>query len=963
MQFVRNSLFEFIKNSLILQDPSEALGASFLRNKLAQTIAYVFILSYQSIWASFFNDFLELLGSESSPVNNNHAVDLYLRTLLVIHEEIGDNLIMREPAITKRNNAIKDAIRERDVSQLADSWKTILRHYTSSNESSVQRDIIDGALKVIGGWISWIDITLVVNQEYLSLIFNCLQKENHILTACDTLLEIIAKKMKPVDKMELIRLLGLKDVLAQLLSSDNEEQDERVAKLLNIVGLELIHILDGSTSIASNSVLQQGQAAQAEEMFNGFIPTIIHCLSSENVDTSCQVVPALSDYLSFVRKESKQEKAKVDKTQMEKNAARQVIDFPPDSNFISPQRRAILDSLLPKLILKMKYDEDTPWSGGDDETEREFLEIRNKFKLLQDQIASIEMDLYIDGIVSVVANSFNPASVTSWRDVELGLFELTALSDSLKNGAIAFVKKGETRASRTMSELFFKMIESNVVAMNHPSVQLHYIELVNRHCTLFNSSNQSAMHKVLETFVSPLCVHNSNRTVQTRSWYLLFRFIKSVRTLVGDIAENVFTSIRSLLEIKAEAPQKQDAEEISADAAAQSGSFESQLYLFELCGLLFSSSTSTNKMKLIESLLQPIFADVEQSLQSSNNPLTTVQVHHDLMAIGTFARGYGDYGNSDNSENSIKPLDPPIFQQFKMATQVVIAALEQMGKTEVVRDAARFAFSRLIPVLGLEILPEITRLISCLLDQCKTSELIDFLSFLGQLVHRFRKEAGIFSMFESLISPLFTRILQALNEDGGVAASGSTDAIISKRNMRRAYLQFIFNILNNGMGALLFFNSDVYEGVLQSILSFASDIEFGDDQSTKQAVLNLNKMLQVWGSGQVKEGGYCSGQLVPGFDQFILEHMSHLSFEIPAKQTFVVKNAQMRLLLGDLASLQYSIYDICRENYLRYLVEQYFPRVGLPTEYCTEYAKQLSSGDIKAFKTFFLQFITSITNK
>lgn len=940
-----------MKTSFKIQAPSDNLGASFLRNKLAQTIAFVFILSYESIWPTFISDFQELLASSESPIGNSAAVDMYLRVLQVIHEEIGDNLIMREQAITKRNNTIKDLIRERDVAMLADSWMKILQFYSSVQE------IMEGALKVIGGWISWIDITLIVNPAYLSLIFNCLQTETLRLTACDTLVEIISKKMKPADKMELIGLLDLKNVIAQISSSSDEDFDERVAKLSNVVALELVHIIDGTTSLSSNVPLQAGQAAQAEQILTDFIPTLSYFLSNEYDDTSSQVFPSLQEYLSFVRKESRQAKAKVDISQLQKNAARQVINFPSDSTFVSAERRAVLNSLLPKIILKMKYDDDATWSSDDDDSDEEFLEIRARLKLLQDLIASIDMDLYIDGIVSVVASSFDPSSVSSWRDVELGLYELSAFSESLKNGAIAVVKGVETRASRTLHDLFFKMIESNVVQMDNPSIQLHYMELVNRHCAFFNSSNAAALAKALDCFVSPLGVHNPNRRVQVRSWYLFFRFLKSVRNLVGDIAENVFNSLRSLLEIKAVIPAQEDSSEISADAAAEAGSFDSQLYLFELCGLLFASSD--NKVSLVQGLLQPIFSDVEQCLQSpSTEPLVSLQLHHGLMAIGTFARGYNDTGfgaASNSDELNAKPMDPQVFQVFKTATQVVITALERMGKFEVIRDAARFSIARLIPVLGMEILPEVTQLIRCFLEECKIEELMDFMGFLGHLVHKFRKEVGVYNMFDSLMTPFFGRISQALNEGDAVAAGGSTDAVILKKTLRRAYLQFIFNVLNNGMGALFFSknNGGIYESVLQSILMYAIEIE-SDEQSAKLAVLTLNKMLQVWGEGQVKAENFGSGETVPGFEQFTYEHMSRICWEIPAKPSFNAKDAQQRLLLGDIATLQHSIYEVRKDMYLRYLSESYFPSIGLPAEYCNEYLKQLSTADVRAFKKFFV---------
>lgn len=997
---------------------------------------------------------------------------MYLRVLDSIHAEIGDNLIVREQEITKRNNLLKDLIRERDVSKLTQSWHGILEVYSlpslntsESSNNKITLDIIETCLKVIGGWVSWIDITLIVNPSYLSTIFSFFQTPSHKLTTCDTLLEIISKKMKPGDKLELLQLLELQNVISQL-SSNDLEFEERVAKLSNVIALELIHILDGSTASAAR-VPQTPEISQGAEVYLiNFMPIIIRFLSNEYDDTSSQVFPCISEYLGFVRFESKQEKAKIDTSKMQKNKDNgHIHDFPPDSTFISPTRREILSLLLSNVIIKMKYDSSVDWTGGDDESESEFLDIRGRLKILQDQIASIDIDLYIDGIVSVVTNSFNPSTVTSWQDVELGLFELSAFSESLKNGAVAVIKGVETRASRTLFELFFKMIESNVVSMNHPSIQLHYMELVNRHSMFFSSETSDSLSKVLECFVSPLGVHSPNKRVQVRAWYLFFRFVKSIRGMIGvGVAETVFSSLEPVLRIKAELPSKEDDDsEISGTEASGAGAFDSQLYLFELCGILISNHRSTNtltttnnininngvssnkfnnnknndisnnssnkqsvminfndpndnnnnnnnnndtskntfiddkkQLYLMRQLLQPIYRDVEAILkQGLDDPLSALQVHHNLMAIGTFARGFNDVGtgaaansdtiiggnnslvginngNNNNNNNDAgvtvngenDKIDETVSGEFKIATRVVITSLEEMGKAEVIRDAARFSISRLIPVLGSSILPEVTRLISCLLELSKLDEIVDFLGFLGQLVHNFRKEYGVYEMFDTLMIPLFSRISAALKETETEASGGSTDAIILMKDVRKGYLSFLFNILNNGMGALLFSktNSSIYEPVLQSLLNYSTDVE-RDAASSKIAILILNKMLITWGNGVVSPGNYGEQQPVPGFQEFTMQHISRITWEIPTRPNFNPKDAQMRSILGDLATVQQTICQIYREIYLEYLSKQYFPSVELPLEYRTEYLQKIQTCNAKEFKVFYNYLIRSLTNK
>lgn len=1015
----RQSLFKYVQD--VASSPSSSFGEPFLRNKLSQSLSYLFILTYESIWPTFFHDLLSL---QSSDFSNTKVVDLYLRVLNSIHAEIGDNLIARSQDLTKRNNVLKDLIRERDVANLAQSWRRILEIYSSSSSDKIVNEIIESCLKAIGGWVSWIDITLIVDSEYLRLIFSFLQNDSHKLTTCDTLLEIVSKKMKPDDKFELIQLLSLKDILSNL-TSDDIDFEERVAKLSNVVALELVHILDGTTASTSRVPVSPQVVSKADAYLVEFIPIIIHFLSNEYDDTSSQVYPSISEYLGFVRAESRQAKAEFDTSNLQKHKdTGAFLDFPPDSNFISSTRRDILQLILSKIIMKMRYDNDSDWADGEDESESEFLDVRGKLRILQDQIASIDMDLYIDGIINVVTRSFDPSTVFAWQDAELGLFELSAFSESLKNGAISVVKGIETRASRTLHDLFFKMISGNVVSMNHPSIQLHYMELVTRHSMFFSSTTQDALAKVLECFVSPLGIHSSTRRVQIRAWYLLYRFVKSVRgVLNANIAETLFNSVQPLLQIKAELPPQDGDSEISGSQAAGAGSFDSQLYLFELCGLLlsnnkpspslnetnrnntksniqnnsnavnfndFNDNTQTNKNTLIDpkkqlvlmrTLLQPIYTDVERQL-SANNPtdvLIPIQVHHDLRALGTFARGYSEVGtgaasNSDGllSASEGSSMDTEVAEEFRVATRVVITSLERMGNAEVIRDAARFAISRLIPVLGSSILPEVTRLISCLLEQSKSNELSDFLGFLGQLVHNFRKESGVFTMFNTLMTPLFTGITAALKQVDEEASSGSTDAIIQSRELRKAYLSFLYNLLNNGMGAVLFSetNKAIYEPVLQSLLLYVSDA-VQDPASAKVAVLSLNKMIQIWGTGVVIPGGGDSGfesnynalATVPGFTEFTMQHVSRLTWEVPTNSQFNARNAQMRSVLADLGIVQQAIFTVHGADYLQFLSQQYLPSIGLPQQYVEQYLTNLQSLDTKKFKSFYVQFIAALTNK
>src|SRR5947199_7057075 len=109
-------------------------------------------------------------------------------------------------------------------------------------------------LKVIGRWVSWIDISLVVNESLLTVLFQLAGRIGAVTgeggvdkvrdVAIDTFTEIVSKKMKPTDKIEMITFLNLENVVAQLIaspplhdlrstSSYDTDLAEAVAKLIN----------------------------------------------------------------------------------------------------------------------------------------------------------------------------------------------------------------------------------------------------------------------------------------------------------------------------------------------------------------------------------------------------------------------------------------------------------------------------------------------------------------------------------------------------------------------------------------------------------------------------------------------------------------------------------------------------------------------------------------------------------
>lgn len=924
-EYLRTTLLNYLQSIIAANQYDQA----FLKNKLAESFASLFCTTYLSSWSSFFKDFEKIIQDE-----HEIAIDQYTRILLAIHSEIGDQLILRERSLVERNNLLKDAVRASDMGSLTIIWKGILNDF-KDRSNSLTIDILRQTLQIIGGWVSWIEISLIVPSDYINLILQFLSKESLKITAAETLIEIVSKKMKPENKLQLLSLLNLQNVVSSLsLDGDDLEFVETIAKLYNAIGLELSYILDSSE--ASPEAKQE-----ANQQIITFFPFILNFLANPYDDVSQHVFSFLSSYLTALKKLQKQNASGVSSTHLE-----------------------ILTTLLQKIIVKMKYDDDD--DGDDEDTNSEFNDFRARLRVFQDTIAAIEPAIYMEQISYVINQSiFENTNTSDWRAIELGLYELTSFSDSIRNNAFNIPKLSipESKPYLMFQDFLVKTINSNVIQINHPLIQLLFFELIVRHYTFLNNSanKDDLTNHILGLFTS-LGLYNSNEKVKLRCWYLFFRFVKLTKPLLNDtLIERLVTEIASnLLVIEAELPQKdEDSEIIEA-----SSKFDSQLYLFESLGLLISlvpNEKNSLKLKLLDTLLNPIFNNLQTIISSNDksNPQQILQAHHLLMAIGTIARGF-EY---DTTPNKVYPSE--ISERFNNTAEVVIVTLENLNNNETIREAARFSFARFIPILKSNINNHLSRLISILLaSDLKFSELTDFLSFIGQIIHNFKKDDLIYQLLNDLFTPLTNKVFQMLEDKGeNEVYELMPDVQREKNSLKKAYLTLLTALTTNNVSSLLITQTN--KSNLPTILKFLlfESNNLTDLTVTKLALSELSLFTGVFGDENVNDPNdkYGSGLTIEGISSFLLENLVKLVFEIPFQnEKFNIKDAQYRFIADELANLLKTLLTIKKDELLNYLKNVYFPQIQVPTNVGDDLITNLVSLDNKQFKKYFVNFVLQL---
>ena len=453
--YIKDTLRAYIQDNYAGTPGQGDPDADFLQNKLVQTTTYLFIFLYATEWATFFDDFLSVAGSDVNTLGSNVAgTILYLRSLNAVHDEVADTLMPRTQEETKRNNDLKDLMRSRDIKNIASSWQALLSRWRQTN-----MEITEVCLKTISRWVSWIDIGLVVNESIISPLLEIAGQLDVTATdskqavvrnfAIDTFSEIVAKKMQPPDKLRMIEFLNLDTIVQKLIASPalsdlrstshyDVDLAEAVARLVNTTVFDIVKILDTDN-------VNDDTRNKADEMLQIFIPHLLRFFSDEYDELCSTVIPSLTDLLSLYRK---------------------VVRI---RGSLPQHQSATMPPIINAIVMKMKYDETSNWGEEGEETdEAEFQELRKKLHVLQQTAATIDENLCIEIFGRVVRDAFtryrNGDTQLTWRDLDLALHEMHLFGElAVKNGGLYQKSKPSTQAAERLVEMMSNMIESGSV--------------------------------------------------------------------------------------------------------------------------------------------------------------------------------------------------------------------------------------------------------------------------------------------------------------------------------------------------------------------------------------------------------------------------------------------------------------------------------------------------------------------
>ncbi|UYV62673.1 XPOT [Cordylochernes scorpioides] len=895
--FQQNQVHQFIKQWILHQ--AQRRGAVSTRNKSAQIVALAFLVDFPARWPAFFQD---LAGGTLVSAGTPAALDFYLRVLHTINCEIADKDISHTPQLLPddemwlvfqelvRNTLIKDSMRDHCVRDLVSSWLTIVKVWWSQQTMwpSLESDVVNLCLDVVGSYVAWIDIGLVANDDFVTTLLSLLARTEFREAAADCLREIIAKGMDPRAKATLVEsfLEKLTQVGAfQVIK--NEEDSEYVVKLsrlMNVMGTSLVE--------GYNKILKSGGnnnntelLALTHQCINNKVPYLLAFLNSESEDVSLAIVDFARDYILFL----KQQNALGRYGQHEK------------SN---------VESLLNVIFSRYKYDDFYNFNDQrvmmQGEGEAVFDEYRKTLKVLFDNLSQLDKELVLMETGKLISNNLSRWKALEFSEVEVALAFLYLLGESLppdasKSGPLAPL----LRLRLSIAALYYIVVEhqdgvvqavsSGVVNHGHMAISREYFELVLRYEKVLEPD---LLLDVLAAFLDERGLAHPNPKVRSRVSYLFSRFIRAQKSHIQLYISHILLKVQEMLE-----------KNFSNDSFL---CFNDQLNLYEAAAQLIIGATSLDpigKHQKLDGLLRPVIVEFKACLQRLQVQ-TDEQTKRDMAELMNHAIEITcKTSKAFSGQNPMKAC--ACTQIYLDSLSVFLTALQvgQLGPhTGLVQTGVRKLLHRLVVCLEEELLPYISPAAFWVL----AGDLPELVPLLNQIIAKYKKD--IVPFIQGIFTPFVQRIFEVLTRP---VEANDQEAQREKLLLQRNYYAFIAAIVTNNVVEAItdkVLVAEMLKHVLLSIVQGAVEIpdpvvrnlhhsfvqsDSRDCTGTEDLFFHPQDTGGLLGRVVWVAGG---NDGVPEFLEFIYQSIIPACFMAPLKESFDLTDAQTAKLPNQLAA-------------------------------------------------------------
>ena len=753
-----------------------------IRNVFAKTLVCVFRSEYPEQWPTFFSDVFGVMqsaGSTEGDAGNSHFIqnlmkDYFLRILLAIDELVVLMTVTGTEHQRYHNQLIKDYMKKDCLNDIVGFWWQILVEGQSS-------ELVCLVLENISKYVDWIDINLIVNDRFLGFIYKVLPDPTYRRKCCNCIAQIVSKKMKPEEKMELLNYLKLTDIFS-LATSDDLDACEDVGNVVNLVGMEALKVVKGDKQ--SNEAPNGNLQAHAYQLCVDIIPYVLSILAHDYDEISETCAGFITDYVSLLKSF--------------KNRS------------LTPKETQIVGDLIQIISRKMEYEEDFDFnSPRADEEEAEFLAYRRNLTRLFKGCTYLAPQKSCDFVRQLVMSVVNDLQSKSFAAVEAALTMFYLLPEHLS------AMEKPPKLDEYFQQLVVGIITSDVARYEHRVVRMAYMDVVQRFAKNLPSDSDIIFNTV-QPFLDDRGVRSFSPTIRSRSAYLFLRVCSTLRERLRPFVQEIVQSLGPLLSIDAG----------SGDDRALEN--QDKCHLYEALSVLFSTLPPEEVYEVSGMVLYPILQQVEQCLSVDSKQIAASNVHKKhfeevVSLLGHFMKGF-----SVIHEKCI-PL-------FENAIKAVISLLGHIPSTEMHSHVLQVLHCA-VESLKERIFPLLPAALNELFVNSDSDETFSRnLTFLNQLSVRFKDQ--IAPILKVLFGIIVDRIFQRLGTD----VSPGSEEERELQDVQCQFCMFIQQLFQNNLGMIVL-QDERFLSIAQFHLIVMKTTTDKTTRSTKLATVSFQAMV------------------------------------------------------------------------------------------------------------------------
>ncbi|XP_057842753.2 exportin-T isoform X2 [Cryptomeria japonica] len=882
--FIRNSVM-----SLAIENPLGLERPVFVRNKLAQILVILIFMEYPSRWPSVFLDLLSSVG------NSPFVVDMFCRIFNALDDELISLDYPRNSEEITIAGRIKDAMREQCVTQIVNSWYDMVVYYRD-----LRPELAATVLDTMQRYVTWIDIGLVANDRFLSMLFEFLLAEERASelrgSAATCVLAIVSKRMDPQSKIALLRQLQIRRVCGLVLDKQDTEFAVKINALLTGFAQEVLEcarkldsVEPSSESLAAKEVIT--------EMLDTVFPSVIYFLQNGDGDEESNALQFLSNYVSRMK------------------------SYPQ----LNAKYMGHIGQILEVIRVRIRYDPmyrdplDIPDRIGREEEDR-MHEERHDFFVLFRNISRLAPDV-VQSFTKNTLSTVLGSSETSFQDVESAISLFHALAEGVSEDTLK-------NDSGHIGETLRMLLSAQVPFHSHRLVSLIYMETINRYVR-FIQQHVKYIPLVLAAFLDRRGIHHPNPNVSGRASYLFMRIVKALRAQLVPFIQDILQSLQDKL------PSFAPVSVQSRKSNTQG--FEDGSHIFEAVGLLIGMEEVPldKQSEYLSALLAPLCQQVTVLLadaQVQDPAGSAACLQQVISAINSLSKGFG--------ERLVTTSRPTVGNMFEQTLNVLLQVLLAFPKNNLLRSKVISFLHRMVDTLGIAVFPHLPKAMEQLLVESEPKEMMEFLVLANQLICKFK--SAMTSILEEVFPFIVNRVFSIFPKDSIPTGPGSnTEEIRELQELQRTFFTFLHAVTSNDLSAVFLVpkNSEYLNVIIRLLISAACGHK--DILVRKSCVQVFIKLIKNWCTQSNEE------EKVPGFRNFIIQNFAATCcFSSVLDNAFDFRDAHTKV-----------IYEKCGNDFLVHLAMNIFPSTQCPRDLAEQYCMELQRSDVKALKDIYKSLV------